>query len=94
MLIESLSESDIAVTFMAERTRHPAPGLAGGGDGQVGAVEINGVEADNRAQHHLQKGDRILIATPGGGGYGSAKDRDKDKILTDHHNGYLREDEA
>ena len=89
ILIESLSESDIAVSFMAERTRHPAPGLAGGSDGEVGAVEINGVEADNRAQHHLQKGDRILIATPGGGGYGSSVERDKDLIAADLQHGYV-----
>ncbi|MBT4486923.1 MAG: hydantoinase B/oxoprolinase family protein, partial [Rhodospirillaceae bacterium] len=70
ILIESLSDSPIAVTFMAERTRYGAPGLAGGEDGEVGSVQINGVEVDNRAQHHLETGARIMIATPGGGGYG------------------------
>ncbi|MBT4167097.1 MAG: hydantoinase B/oxoprolinase family protein [Rhodospirillaceae bacterium] len=89
MLLESLSESPIAVTFMAERTRHAAPGLAGGGDGEVGAVEINGEEADNRAQHLLQKGDRILIATPGGGGYGSRNSRDEARISEDIQHGYV-----
>lgn len=89
MLVESLSDSPIAVTFMAERTRHAAPGLASGGDGEVGAVEINGAEADNRAQHHLEKGDRILIATPGGGGYGSAEARDEARIAEDLKQGYV-----
>ncbi len=93
MLIESLSESPIAVTFMAERTRYGAPGLAGGGKGEVGAVRINGAEADNRAQHHLQNGDRILIATPGGGGYGSAQARSADAAARDHLQGYVTEDE-
>ncbi|MDP6831219.1 MAG: hydantoinase B/oxoprolinase family protein [Alphaproteobacteria bacterium] len=93
MLVESLSESPIAVTFMAERTRHAAPGLAGGGDGEVGAVEINGVEADNRAQHHLERGDRILIATPGGGGYGSPEARDEARIAEDLRQGYVRGDD-
>jgi N-methylhydantoinase B len=92
MLIESLSEGPIAVTFMAERTRHGAPGLAGGGMGEVGAVEINGVEADNRAQHHLQNGDRILIATPGGGGYGSSEARSEEAAALDERQGYVTKD--
>ncbi len=92
MLIESLSESAIAVTFMAERTRHGAPGLAGGGTGQVGSVQINGAEADNRAQHHLQRGDRILIATPGGGGYGPVSERSEDAAAHDRRQGYVTKD--
>jgi len=89
MLVESLSESPIAVSFMAERTRHAAPGLAGGGDGEAGAVEINDEEVDNRAQHLLEKGDRILIATPGGGGYGLHASRDKALIFEDIKQGYV-----
>ena len=92
MLIESLSNGPIAVTFMAERTRHGAPGLAGGGMGEVGAVQINGTDADNRAQHHLDKGDRILIATPGGGGYGSSEARDEDATAHDQRHGYVTKD--
>ncbi len=93
MLIESLSESPIAVTFMAERTRYGAPGLAGGGMGEVGAVQINGEEADNRAQHHLQTGDRILIATPGGGGYGSSEARSEQAAAHDKRQGYVTRDD-
>ena len=88
ILIENLSDSPIAVTFMAERTRFGAPGLSGGGDGEVGSVQIDGIEVDNRAQHHLDKGARILMATPGGGGYGRAVDRNADHILEDNILGY------
>jgi N-methylhydantoinase B/oxoprolinase/acetone carboxylase alpha subunit len=77
---------------MAERTRFGAPGLAGGGDGQVGSVQIDGVEADNRALHHLAKGAQILIATPGGGGYGPQKDRDNEHASRDKQLGYVEED--
>ncbi len=92
VLIENLSDSPIAVTFMAERTRFGAPGLAGGSDGEVGSVQIDGVEADNRAQHHLQKGARIKIATPGGGGYGPGKERREEDIKADHFFGYVEKD--
>ena len=93
MLIESLSDSPITVSFMAERTRFGAPGLARGGDGQVGSVRIDGMEADNRAQHHLAKGTQILIATPGGGGYGRQKDRDNEHVSRDKRLGYVEEDQ-
>ena len=92
ILIESLSESALSVTFMAERTRHGAPGLAGGGTGEIGSVQIDGVEIDNRALHHVSKGAQILIATPGGGGYGSANDRDSDLAHEDQRLGYVREE--
>ena len=92
ILIENLSDSPIAVTFMAERTRFGAPGLSGGGEGEVGSVRIVGIEVDNRAQHHLDKGARILMATPGGGGYGRAVDRKVAQKLEDKILGYMTEE--
>ena len=92
ILIENLSDSPIAVTFMAERTRFGAPGLSGGGEGEVGSVRIDGIEVDNRAQHHLNKGARILMATPGGGGYGRAVDRKVAHKLEDEILGYMTEE--
>jgi|TARA_B100001146_G_scaffold145272_1_gene127444 N-methylhydantoinase B/oxoprolinase/acetone carboxylase alpha subunit len=47
---------------------------------------------DNRAQHHLDKGARILMATPGGGGYGRAVDRKVDHKLEDEILGYMTEE--
>jgi len=75
VLMESRSEKPIAMMFMAERTRVPAPGFAGGNEGGLGAVTINGDVINHRAQHILKKGDRVLVRTPGGGGYGEASDR-------------------
>ena len=57
MLIESESERPIVLSFMAERTRFPAPGLAGGGAGGLGDVQINGKKVDHRRQHVLEQGD-------------------------------------
>ncbi len=60
-----------AVAFLAERTRTPAKGIAGGGKGAPGRLEIDGAPADPKAQHIIRPGARILLATPGGGGYGA-----------------------
>jgi N-methylhydantoinase B len=89
MLIESESRRPIVVSFMAERTRFPAPGLAGGGAGGLGAVHINGKTIDHRRQHVLERGDRVLVSTPGGGGYGPAGRRPADLRARDRRGGYV-----
>ncbi len=88
VLIESLSETPIAVGFIAERTHFPAPGLGGGKPGGLGAVMINGKTVDNRLQHTLVKGDTILMATPGGGGYGDPVERPSRLSERDEAMGY------
>lgn len=88
ILMESESESPITLSFMAERTRVPAPGLAGGGEGGLGDVRINGRTIDNRKQHLASRGDRILVRTPGGGGYGPTTERDPEAGARDRALGY------
>ncbi|WP_420393164.1 hydantoinase B/oxoprolinase family protein [Acuticoccus sp.] len=83
IVLESRSERPISVIFLAERTREPAPGLAGGGPGRPGAVEIDGRPVDNRAQHIIARGGRILLRTPGGGGHGPPAERDADDVARD-----------
>jgi len=90
ILIESESERPILLSFMAERTRFPAPGLAGGADGGKGDVRINGRRVDHRRQHVLTRGDQVLVSTPGGGGHGSPKDRAPGLAKRDALMGYLR----
>jgi N-methylhydantoinase B len=89
VLIESESPRPIVMSFMAERTRFPAPGLAGGGAGGLGDVRINGKKVDHRRQHVLERGDRVLVSTPGGGGYGPAGKRAKELRARDRERGYV-----
>jgi N-methylhydantoinase B len=89
VLIESRSPRPIVLSVMAERTTFPAPGLAGGGAGGRGDVRINGRRVDNRKQYVLARGDRVLVSTPGGGGYGSARARDRALSERDAALGYV-----
>jgi N-methylhydantoinase B len=89
ILIESRSPRPIVLSVMAERTRYPAPGLAGGAAGGRGDVRINGKRVDNRKQYVLERGDRVLVSTPGGGGYGSAGRRDRSLTERDRELGYV-----
>ncbi len=70
ILLENESPRPIVTSFMAERTKYAAPGFAGGVDGGLGDVQINGRSIDHRKQYVLKQGDRVLVRTPGGGGYG------------------------
>jgi N-methylhydantoinase B len=88
VLIESRSPRPIVLSVMAERTTFPAPGLAGGAAGGRGDVRINGRRVDTRTQHVLERGDRVLVSTPGGGGYGPPAERDRARIARDHALGY------
>ncbi len=57
-------------TLITERRRHCPWGLAGGGAGAAGENRLNGEPLPGKAQCRLQPGDRLEIATPGGGGWG------------------------
>jgi N-methylhydantoinase B len=84
--IDIESNDDIAALFVVERTKIAAPGLGGGTAGGLGFVTINGTTIDNRRPQFVRGGDRIVLGTPGGGGFGSANlrstaDRERDRKM-------------
>jgi N-methylhydantoinase B len=89
ILIESRSDSPIAVSFLAERTVFPAFGIEGGNDGAPGELRINGERTDPKKQYVLQKGDTVSLGTPGGGGHGDPKQRSKAALAVDIAAGYV-----
>jgi N-methylhydantoinase B len=94
ILMESESETPIQLSFMAERTRIPAPGFLGGEPGAPGDVQINGVSINHRTQHLLRRGDRVLLRTPGGGGWGPPAERDPRLVARDRRLGYTAASEG
>jgi len=89
ILFESESRRPVVLSFMAERTRFPAPGLAGGRPGGLGDVRINGKKVNHRRQWVLERGDRVQVSTPGGGGYGPPGGRDAARRRRDRALGYV-----
>ena len=59
-------------SLLAERRRRAPPGAAGGMDGQAGRNCLNGEDLPGKCQRSATKGDRLVIETPGAGGWGSA----------------------
>ena len=73
VVIESTAQAPIRAALQAERLRCPADGVLGGGPGACGAVLLNGrAVPDAKGVVILQRGDRLTLRLPGGGGYGEA----------------------
>ncbi|HBZ09987.1 MAG TPA: hydantoinase B/oxoprolinase family protein [Bacillus bacterium] len=94
----------ITISQMTDR-HHIAPyGLFEGKEGGFGAtlVQKNGeedwkdvvegygkVSSSKFSNIPIRRGDRVKIVTPGGGGYGSPKERDRDMIKEDVLDGFI-----
>jgi 5-oxoprolinase (ATP-hydrolysing) len=64
--------------ILADRRRIPPQGIKGGGDALAGGNWVERVDGSNEelsatASAEMQPGDRFVIETPGGGGYGAAE---------------------
>lgn len=57
-------------TLLTERRSHAPWGLSGGEAGQPGCNWLNGALLPAKCEGNVAPGDRLTIATPGGGGYG------------------------
>ena len=88
--------------FSLRSTRHKvAPlGVDGGGNGRIGRLTVNpGTDRERvlpsrYADLPLAPGDRFLLETPGGGGFGSPLERDPLRVLADVRAGYVSAERA
>ena len=62
-----------SVTLLTERRSHAPWGLQGGGAGSCGLNRLNGVVLPAKTEFEVRSGDRLEVATPGGGGWGLSK---------------------
>ena len=69
---EILGDSQVTISFMANRLEYPAEGLLGGKPGATGCVLLNGDPLDPKEHSVLNPGDRVTLSTPGGGGFGTS----------------------
>ena len=89
ILLESRSDTPIAVSFLAERTRFPAFGIEGGQPGAPGVLCIDGERVDPKRQYVLRYGDQVELSTPGGGGHGDPAKRSETNRVADRKAGYV-----
>ena len=91
--------TEVVCTHRGERHVNPARGAFGGGEGAretsrivraSGEVE----EVPSKLVTRLRNGDRIIIETPGGGGYGDARMRSPERVRDDVADGKVSIEKA
>ena len=85
---------DTFITTVVERTKNPPWGIKHGLTGRANNVEVikkSGKKffMPKKSGYKLEKGDKIIFLTGGGGGYGDPKHRKIEKIKNDLKQGYL-----
>ncbi|MCZ6681388.1 MAG: hydantoinase B/oxoprolinase family protein, partial [Candidatus Poribacteria bacterium] len=107
-IIQALAP-EITVSSFMDRHETRAWGLFGGEEGASGMIrirkkgddqwrtfsEVYGTPSPNKfADIQIQEGDEILIASPGGGGYGPPEEREPAQVLEDVREGFVSPEEA
>ena len=76
--LEFLAEAE--VSLLTERREHPPWGLQGGAGGSTGENRLNGRLLPGKCSFAVAAGDRLAIASAGGGGWGSESTTTKDQV--------------
>lgn len=84
--LELLEDSEFSAQF--DRVKFPPQGRDGGGPGATARITVthNGVDTELPGKvlaHRLVAGDRVVIETQGGGGFGSPAERSQSSITRD-----------
>lgn len=73
--LEALTE--MTFSLIAERRRHPPRGADGGQPGSCGRDLLDGRTLPAKTTGTLLAGQRLRVETPGGGGFGDARERER-----------------
>jgi len=87
--IENRAGAPIAILASFDRILHPARGRDGGGDGKAGALGLKfaGQSLKGKGEQQIPAGERLVVATPGGGGLGEPAQRASDLVALDARDG-------
>ncbi len=85
-------DGEVSFSHRGERHFSAAPGLAGGGEGArarsvIYRADGSSEEIPSKIVTTLRKGDRVVVETAGGGGYGDPHRRARAEIDADIRNG-------
>lgn len=81
-------EFDIQAMF--DRVDHPAKGRRGGGAGAATTIaQDDGTEMKGKGKQFVAHGRKVVMAFPGGAGYGAPEDREAAAVKRDLARGYI-----
>lgn len=80
---------------MFDRVDHPARGRQGGADGAATTIsQDDGARMKGKGKQFVAHGRRVMLAFPGGAGYGPATERDPALVRRDLARGYISPERA
>jgi N-methylhydantoinase B len=95
MEVMSLDDAPFTVSANYDRVLFPPRGRDGGGNGMNGTVTLaSGAVLDGKGRQTVPRGDTLHINMPGGGGLGSAFERDPERVADDVRAGMVSADAA
>ena len=93
--LSSSEEAPISLFAALDRIHFPPRGFAGGKDGKAGRLTLsNGTEFRPKGEQEIPAGEKLVVLTPGGAGYGDAKHRDPSLIEQDLNFGLVSAEAA
>ena len=92
-------DGEVSLSHRGERHFFSAPGLDGGSEGAKAHSVIRRADGSeevipSKAATTLHKGDRLVVETAGGGGYGDPRGRAAEQVREDVRNGKVSEEAA
>ncbi|WP_237213146.1 hydantoinase B/oxoprolinase family protein [Falsiroseomonas oryziterrae] len=96
-----LLRGEARASFVMDHGRFGPPGVLGGQDGAPNVVRLHRGGVTTVPEHlskdqglRLVAGDRVEVMTPGGGGYGDPRERERDLVARDVARGYYTAEQA
>ncbi len=94
--MESATDEDFLVFLSVERVLFPAAGRHGGEAGAKGRIRVghDGSDLPSKGEIRVPAGTPLVVATPGGGGFGPVLERSQRDVTRDLKSGIISEKAA
>lgn len=90
MVVGAREGHEFDIQAMFDRVDHPAQGRRGGGAGAPTTIaQDDGTKMNGKGKQLVQHGRKVMMAFPGGAGYGDPSERSKDAVKLDLARGYI-----
>lgn len=89
--VYEILEDGVVFATYGDRFKIPASGIFGGAAGKVGMNRViqgdETIDLASKCQFKLKKGDRLVVQTAAGGGYGASQERPNARAVRDQEDG-------
>ncbi len=95
MEVGAVDGHEFDLQAMFDRVDHPARGRNGGLNGATTSIALdNGTAMKGKGKQFVPHGHKVMLAFPGGAGYGNPADRDRELVRRDLARGYISAEAA